>query len=136
MKQLAFRLVIVAVAVAAMSAIGQGFRGEGAPGQSNDKVDMTGKWAFQVQTDAGTGSPTFTIKQEGDQLTGHYVGTLGEADFTGTQTGKDFTITFSVDAQGMKLDVTYKGTVESKDAVKGTVSIAGFGDGTFTGKRQ
>jgi hypothetical protein len=127
MKQLAVRLVMVAAAVAAMSAISVA---------QGDKVDMTGKWTFQVQTDAGTGSPTFTIKQEGEKLSGHYVGTLGEADFTGSQTGKDFTIAFAVDAQGMKLDVTYKGTVETKDSVKGTVSIAGLGEGTFTGKRQ
>lgn len=100
------------------------------------KVDMTGKWMFNVTTDAGTGTPTFTVKQEGEKLTGHYVGTLGEADFTGTNNGKDFTIAFAVDAQGMKLDVTYKGTFETKDTVKGTVSIAGLGEGTFTGKRQ
>lgn len=107
-----------------------------AVGSAQDKVDLTGKWVFQVQTDAGTGTPTFTIKQEGEKLTGHYVGTLGEADFTGTSKGKDFSIAFAVDAQGMKLDVTYKGTVETKDTVKGTVSIAGLGEGTFTGKRQ
>lgn len=100
------------------------------------KVDMTGKWMFSVTTDAGTGTPTFTVKQEGEKLTGRYVGTLGEADFTGTNNGKDFTIAFAVDAQGMKLDVTYKGTFETKDSVKGTVSIAGLGEGTFTGKRQ
>ena len=100
------------------------------------KIDMTGKWTFNVTTDAGTGTPTFTVKQDGEKLTGHYVGTLGESDFTGTNNGKDFTIAFSVDAQGMKLDVTYKGTFENKDAVKGSVSIAGLGEGTFTGKRQ
>ena len=100
------------------------------------KVDMTGKWMFNVTTDAGTGTPTFTVKQDGEKLSGHYTGTLGESDFTGTNNGKDFTITFSVDAQGTKLDVTYKGTFDSKDAVKGSVSIAGLGEGTFTGKRQ
>jgi hypothetical protein len=100
------------------------------------KVDMTGKWIFNVTTDAGTGTPTFTVKQDGEKLSGHYTGTLGEADFTGTNNGKDFTITFSVDAQGTKLDVTYKGTFDSKDAAKGSVSIAGLGEGTFTGKRQ
>ncbi len=100
------------------------------------KIDMTGKWMFNVTTDAGTGTPTFTVKQDGEKLSGHYVGTLGEADFTGTNNGKDFTIAFAVDAQGTKLDVTYKGTFDSKDAVKGTVSIAGLGEGTFTGKRQ
>ena len=127
MKQIAFRLLIVAVAVAALSAIGAA---------QADKVDLTGKWAFQVQTEAGAGSPTFTFKQDGEKLTGHYVGTFGEADVTGTVKGKEFTIQFSADAQGTKLDMTYKGTVESKDSVKGTLTIAGLGEGTFTGKRQ
>lgn len=126
MTRMAFRIGIVVAAVAVMSAAAA----------AQNKVDMTGNWIFQVQTDAGTGTPTFTIKQDGEKLTGHYVGTLGEADFTGTNDGKDFTIAFSVDAQGMKLDVTYKGTLETKDTVKGNVSIAGLGEGTFTGKRQ
>jgi hypothetical protein len=100
------------------------------------KVDLTGKWTFNVQTDAGSGTPTMTIKQDGEKLTGHYSGQLGEADFTGSVKGSDFSFSFAVDAQGTKLDVTYKGTIENKDAVKGTVSIAGLGEGTFTGKRQ
>jgi hypothetical protein len=100
------------------------------------KADLTGKWTFDVQTDAGSGTPTMTIKQEGNKLTGHYSGQLGESDFTGSVTGSDFDFAFAVDAQGTKLDITYKGTIESKDALKGTVSIAGLGNGTFTAKRQ
>jgi hypothetical protein len=30
----------------------------------------------------------------------------------------------------------YAGTIESKDALKGKVEIAGLGEGTFTAKRQ
>jgi len=127
MKQLAYRVAIVAAVIAAMSGIGIA---------QADKVDLTGKWVFNVQTDAGGGTPTFTLKQDGEKLTGHYVGTFGEADVTGTVKGKEFTIQYSADAQGTKVDITYKGTVESKDSVKGTLSIAGLGDGTFTGKRQ
>ena len=49
------------------------------------KVDVTGKWQFTVTTDAGTGSPTVTFKQQGDSLTGHYSSqVLGESDFKGT----------------------------------------------------
>ena len=57
------------------------------------KVDVTGKWAFSVETSAGAGSPTFTFKQDGEKLTGHYTGTFGEAEVTGTIKGAD--ITFS-----------------------------------------
>ena len=40
-----------------------------------------------------------------------------------------------VEVQGTKLLVTYNGTVESNDAMKGTVDLGGQGTGTFTGKR-
>jgi len=100
------------------------------------KTDVTGKWAFAVETAAGAGTPTITLKQDGEKLTGHYSGQLGEADLTGTIKGADFTFKFTVDAQGNLLDVTYTGTVESKDALKGKLSIAGLADGTFTAKRQ
>jgi hypothetical protein len=100
------------------------------------KVDLTGKWMFNVQTDAGSGTPTVTFKQDGEKLTGHYTGQLGDVDLTGSVKGTDFMFSFSSDLQGNKLDVEYKGTIESKDALKGTLSIPGLGNGTFTAKRQ
>jgi len=100
------------------------------------KMDVTGKWLFVVETSAGSGTPTMTFKQEGEKLTGHYTGQLGEADLTGTVKGQDVSFKFTVDAQGTMLDFVYTGTVESKDAMKGKVSIVGLGDGTFTAKRQ
>ena len=100
------------------------------------KVDLTGKWLFSVQTDAGSGTPTVTLKQDGEKLTGHYSGQLGDTDVAGSVKGNDFTFQFSSDLGGQKIDVTYKGTIESKDALKGTVSIAGLSEGTFTAKRQ
>jgi hypothetical protein len=100
------------------------------------KTDVTGKWMFAVETAAGSGTPTITLKQDGEKLTGHYSGQLGETDLSGTIKGQDFTFKFSVDAQGNMLDFVYTGTAESKDALKGKVSIVGLGDGTFTAKRQ
>jgi hypothetical protein len=100
------------------------------------KVDLTGKWTFDVQTDAGSGTPTVTFKQDGEKLTGHYSGQLGDVDITGSVKGSEFSFSFTSDLQGNKLDVTYKGTIETKDSLKGTLSIAGLGNGTFTAKRQ
>ena len=100
------------------------------------KVDVTGKWAFNVETAAGSGTPTLTMKQDGEKLTGHFSGQLGEADFTGTVKGQAIYIKFTIDVQGNQLDYIYDGTVESKDALKGKVSIVGLGDGTFTAKRH
>jgi hypothetical protein len=106
-----------------------------ARGAAQAKIDVTGKWAFNVETPAGAGAPTFTFKQEGEKLTGHYTGTFGESDVTGTVKGADITITFTVDAQGTAIKETYTGTVD-KDTMKGKIVIEGIGEGTFTGKRQ
>lgn len=100
-------------------------------------VDLTGKWAFTVTTDAGTGSPTVTLKQQGDSLTGHYSSQLlGKAELKGTASSQKFTFTFRTEVQGTALAVTYTGTVESKDSLTGTVDLGGMGSGTFTAKRQ
>ena len=100
------------------------------------KFDVTGKWAFAVETAAGSGTPTMTFKQEGEKLTGHYSGQLGEADLTGTVKGPDITFKFDLDAQGTALSITYTGTVDGKDSMKGKVDLGALGEGTFTAKRQ
>lgn len=105
-------------------------------GAGQAKTDVTGKWTFNVETGAGSGTPTITLKQDGEKLTGHYSGQLGEADLTGTIKGQEFTFKFTVDAQGNNLECTYQGTVESKDSLKGKVDIAGLANGTFTAKKQ
>jgi hypothetical protein len=100
-------------------------------------VNVTGKWAFTVQTDGGTTNPVATFKQDGEKLTGHYSSqTLGEADFTGTVKGNAIRFTFNANAQGQEVDVVYEGTVE-KDTMKGTLAIAGGQvNGTFTATKQ
>ncbi|MBV9881109.1 MAG: hypothetical protein JO180_11465 [Gemmatirosa sp.] len=100
-------------------------------------VDLTGKWQFSVTTDAGTGTPTVVLTQRGDSLTGHYSSqVLGEADVRGTVKDRRLTLSFTASVQGTSLVVTYAGTVESNDALKGSVDIGGQATGTFTAKRQ
>jgi hypothetical protein len=99
------------------------------------KVDVTGTWSFQVETGAGTGTPTMTFKQEGEKLSGHYSGQLGEAPLTGTVKGNAINFAIDVDVQGTALHIVYSGTVE-KDSMKGTVKLGDFGDGTFTAKKK
>jgi hypothetical protein len=101
------------------------------------KIDLTGRWLFTVETTAGTGTPTVTLKQSGEKLTGHYSSTnLGEADLTGTVKGQSVNFAFEGNVQGNAVPVTYAATIESKDAMKGTIDIGGVATGTFTGKRQ
>ena len=121
-------LTVAAVAVLSVAAIA-------GAGQAA-KVDVTGKWVFAVETAAGSGTPVMTFKQEGEKLTGHYSGQLGEAELTGSVKGQNIEWKFSVDAQGQTLNAVYTGTVDGKDSMKGKVDLVGLGEGTFTAKRQ
>jgi hypothetical protein len=98
-------------------------------------TNVTGEWAFNVQTDQGGGTPTITFKQDGEKLTGKYVGQLGNADLTGTVKGEAIHFTFTLDVQGQQAPVTYDGTVE-KNTMKGKMDIAGMVNGTFTATKK
>jgi hypothetical protein len=127
MKYASVSLFVAAAAVVALSLVGFA---------QGDRVDITGKWLFSVTTTAGSGTPTITLIQDGEKLTGHYSGQLGEADLKGSVKGQDFSFTFTVVVEGMKLECTYTGRVGSKDSLAGKVDISGLATGTFTAARQ
>ena len=98
-------------------------------------TNVTGEWAFNVQTDQGGGTPTITFKQDGEKLTGTYAGQLGNAELTGTVKGSAIHFTFTIDVQGQQAPVTYDGTVE-KNTMKGKMDIGGMVNGTFTATKK
>jgi hypothetical protein len=102
---------------------------------AESKTDVTGTWAFQVELGAGTGTPTMTFKQEGEKLSGHYSGQLGEAPLTGTVKGNAIEFAIDVSVEGNAAHIVYTGTVE-KDSMKGTVKLGDFGDAPFTAKKK
>ena len=127
MKHVSIPAAAVAAAVVAFSLVASAQGG---------KVDVTGKWVFTVETNAGSGTPTITLKQEGEKLTGHYSGQLGEADLNGSVKGREVAFSFSVEVQGMRLVCTYTGSAENNDSLKGNVDISGLANGGFTAKRK
>lgn len=98
-------------------------------------TDVSGAWTLEVTTDQGSGTPTFTFKQEGEKLTGQYRGQFGEAPVTGTIKGSDIVFATDVAVEGTTARITYTGTVQ-KDTMKGTVRFAELAQGTFTGTRK
>jgi hypothetical protein len=106
-----------------------------AAANASDKVDVTGTWLFEVETDQGSGSPTFTFKQDGEKLTGTYKGAFGEAQVQGTVKGNAIDFSFKISGQGMEGVATYTGTVD-KDTMKGKLKLGDLASGTFTAKRQ
>jgi len=128
MKHIALRLSALAAAVVLCGAT--------AVLAQAAKTDVTGKWTFTVETGAGSGTPTMTFKQEGEKLTGHYSGQLGEADLAGSVKGQNVEFKFTVDVQGQQLNCIYTGALDGKDSMKGKVDLVGLGEGTFTAKKQ
>jgi hypothetical protein len=110
-----------------------------APASSAPASDITGVWEFAVTLDSGgTGAPTFTLKQEGEKVTGTYKGQLGEAPVTGTIKGSDVKLAYKVNAQGQEIEGTYTGKLTGSDTMSGTVtfSLSDLGSGKWTAKKK
>jgi hypothetical protein len=103
---------------------------------AQSEVNVTGEWAFTVETQQGSGTPSFTFKQDGEKLTGNYKGQFGEAPVTGTVKGGEIKFTIKISAQGQELTITYSGKIESKDSMKGTAVLGELGEATWTAKRK
>jgi hypothetical protein len=95
---------------------------------------MTGKWDFTVETPAsGTGHPTVTIKQNGDDITGIYDSRIGALELQGTVNGQEFFFVV-VTQQG---DMKFTGKLDATgQKLEGTLDIDGRPPGRFVGKKQ
>ena len=100
-----------------------------------DPQDVTGTWTMNVETAMGSGTPTFTLTQEGQDITGTYEGYFGTAPVTGSLDGDAVTLSIEVSAQGQDMTVDYVGTVDG-DTMTGKVLFGSFGEGTFEGTRK
>jgi streptogramin lyase len=124
-------VVLVTVALACLPA------SMSALARAQSRIDVTGTWAFEVQTEMGTGTPQVTFKQDGEKLTGVYSSQLlGQLELTGSVKGQAIQFTLAANVQGNALEVVFSGTVDDSASMKGTVTFTGVGEGSFTGKRK
>ena len=109
----------------------------GAQTPAAPKTDLTGRWAFSVVYEGGSGSPTVTLTQKGDSLVGRYISqAFGEIDLKGTIKDGEFTFYVTTSAGGDPFTMTFEGKVEGADLLKRAVDLGGNGTATFTGTRQ
>jgi hypothetical protein len=97
-------------------------------------ANVGGSWALNVDTPMGARDMKLVATQTGETLAGTMQTELGELPITGKVTGNNVAFVMNVSAQGMDLQIDYAGTVEG-DAMKGTMKLGEFGEGTWTGKR-
>jgi hypothetical protein len=96
--------------------------------------NLSGTWLFAVVTENGTGTPTVTIKQTGDSLSGTYESArMGTLPFKGAV--KDSTFQFAIATDG-GASLTFKGTIRNADNVEGVLDMSGMGTATFKGTRK
>jgi|SRR5579863_5507496 len=96
-------------------------------------ADLSGTWNAAVETNAGSGTTTFVLKQDGEKLTGTYSDPYGEAAVTGTVKGSDVTLEFNEQGVG----ATYKGKVDTAGTkIEGTCDYGGQASGTFTATKK
>lgn len=96
-------------------------------------ADLTGIWTAAVDLGGiGSGTATFTFKQDGDKLSGTYSGTFGQSAVKGTVKGNDAEWTFDNGQVGV---ITYKGAIDGTK-MKGSVQYGSVGSGTFTAEKN
>jgi hypothetical protein len=92
-------------------------------------ADISGTWQLEVETSQGSGSPTVAFVQKGEQLSGTFTSQIfGDAKLVGTVKGNNVEFVFEGNAGGQKLNVKYRGTIESPTTMKGTAVYTGFDD--------
>lgn len=103
--------------------------------RSGDGPNLTGDWTFQVESDAGSGSPTFDLIHAGQNILGRYEGLFGEEDVFGSVRGDTVKLSFNVTLEGQVFEITYSGKVNADGGMKGTVEFGDVGQGTWTASK-
>src|SRR5690242_881964 len=98
--------------------------------------DVSGNWEFNVDTSAGSGSPSFVFAQSGEKITGTYSGLFGKADVTGTVKGDQIDFSFKFEYSGQSGVAHYTGVIESDKKMNGKVAFGDLGEGTWTATKQ
>lgn len=98
---------------------------------ADQAVDITGTWDLAVETPSGAGNPVLEIKQEGNALSGTYIGAFGEAPLKGKIKGEKFEIKFNSGG----IDMVYKGKSDGA-TMKGSLDLGSYGMGSFEGTKK
>ncbi|HYM34959.1 MAG TPA: hypothetical protein VET48_06145 [Steroidobacteraceae bacterium] len=102
---------------------------------ATDVVDVSGTWQLTVQDTGRTFTPSFSLKQDGDHLTGTYKNSQGDNPASGTVKGNEVTLNAEITGQdGNKRTVTYVGTVTG-DTMTGKLQTT-RADVTFVAQRE
>jgi hypothetical protein len=97
--------------------------------------DINGQWAATFDTQIGVQHYTYTLKADGEKLSGTAKNDRGSTEITnGTIKGDDVAFTENLDFQGNQIVITYTGKI-SGDELKLTRKVGDFATEELTAKR-
>jgi hypothetical protein len=99
------------------------------------QTSVTGDWDVTINSPQGSNTSKVSFKQDADKLDGLFKSPAGELAFKGTVDGDSVKFTFTVNFQGMPLDIKMDGKVAG-DTIAGKADFGGFAEGDWTAKRS
>ncbi|HXW05244.1 MAG TPA: hypothetical protein VD833_08430 [Vicinamibacterales bacterium] len=99
-----------------------------------EPASVAGEWNVVLELAEIRGQPRLVLKQDGEKITGVYVGRYGEAPLQGSVKEKDIEFTVRLNVEGTEI-TGYFGGVVAGDSMGGTVEFEGAGEGTWTASR-
>ncbi|HEY0267226.1 MAG TPA: PLP-dependent transferase [Rhizomicrobium sp.] len=95
---------------------------------------LAGDWAVTVQYGRGTGEQHFTLRQDGNTLSGHHKGEIYEGSLRGTVHADAVEIRSRMAVPGNGIDWTFRGRVNG-GRMSGTVDMGEYGPAAFSAVR-
>jgi len=102
---------------------------------ASELPNLTGNWTFEVETDQGSGSPTFHLVHAGQNVLGRYNGLFGQQDVFGSVRGNSVTLNLKVSVEEQQMAVTYTGILDAGGKMKGKVQFGELGEGSWSASR-
>ena len=97
---------------------------------------LTGNWTMAIEIQGTTATPSLELVQDGEKITGVYTGRYGKFQLTGTLKGRALQFTFTMNAEGTDVLMTFKGEVAADfQSMKGEADMAGAGEANWSATR-
>lgn len=124
-------MAVLAIALSAVAGIAAQ-----APPKPTPVATLTGKWTMTLEMQMGTATPTLELVQQGEKITGTYVGRYGKFPLNGVLKGRQLQFTFTMSADGTDVVMSFAAEVaEDFQSMKGDADMGGAGEATWYARR-
>jgi ABC-type transport system substrate-binding protein len=96
-------------------------------------ASLTGPWTMTLDMQMGTATPALDLTQQGEKITGTYEGRYGKSQLTGTLKGRALEFSFTMNAEGTEVVMTFRGQVAGDfKSIKGDADLGGMGEASWS----